>query len=84
MSEKTVVTDPTVTVRFPCTAGRLIAGQVERRMLKAACEYDVDLSVEKTKGWLEVLLLFRVTGPRSKVTAFVAAADAWAEEIGHG
>jgi len=65
------------TLTFTMTVGRMVAGQVEREVRRAAHEAGVSIAIERHMGWLEGVLLVTATGRSSYIQRYADAIEGW-------
>jgi len=70
-----------ITLSGSMIAGRIVAGQVERRLVaflhSTGLKYDVDVS----KGLLQCLITFTVRGPKDEIDDIEESLEDWSRRI---
>lgn len=67
---------------FTITAGAWVRGQVRREIERAAWRSGLEIRADESKGFVESVYRFTVTGDDSGVSSFLVAAMNWAKDNG--
>lgn len=62
---------------FTISAGAVVRGRIRREIESAAWRNGLDVRTDESKGLLESVYRFTITGQSHDVTAFVSTAEQW-------
>jgi hypothetical protein len=62
-------------------AGVLVRRHIKHGLKQMAFQYDIDLSLEEDKGWLDSWFTFKAIGSESNVKRFTDATNQWFREL---
>ncbi len=70
-------------LRFGCTAGALVRGQIKRELEKICFDLNLKLTIKESKGLIESNLSIEIIGDDATITALRPSLDKWLKKIGN-
>ena len=68
-------------LKFGCTAGALVRGQIKRELEKICFDLNLKLAIKESKGLIESNLFIEITGDDIAIIALRPSLDKWLKKI---